>query len=381
MRGRVESYETKTDGRRWSIRYDIPPHPDSGRRRQRRQRGFATKDDAERALRKALGALDDGLHVDPSQMTVATYLRTWLAGTQVRPTTAARYRQSVERHIIPEVGGIRLQQLTVEDLDAAYQSLISGGGVDGAPLSPKTVRNAHGVVRTALRDALRRGHVVRNVAEHARLPRLERPEMKVWTAAQVGRFLDHVQSNRFHAMWTLYVTTGMRRGEVIGLRWSDLELEAARLVVQRSLTVAAGRMVWSEPKTARGRRVIALDAATVSALRRHRTAQAEEKLAAGPAWQDDDLVFCWPDGSAIQPQLPTKWIREHAEAAGLPKIRLHDLRHTWATLALGAGVPAKVVSERLGHANVSITLDVYTHVSPALDQDAADTVAAAIFGA
>lgn len=378
MKGHASSYTTIA-GKRWRIVYDAPP-ADDGRRRRTTRRGFTSEAEAHRALRQALGTVDEGTHVDPSAATVASYLRAWVDGSQVRPTTQARYRQSVERHLVPHLGGIRLQALTVEDLDRCYAALVRGGGVDGRPLAPKTVRNAHGVVRTALGDAVQRGYLSRNVAEHARLPRVVRTDMRTWTADQLRTFLTHVAEDRLAAMWTLYATTGLRRGEVLGLRWADLDLEAGQLTVRHVLTVAEGRVIVTEPKTAKGRRTIALDSSTVAALRRHRVRQLEERVAADVAWQDGDYVFTWHDGRPLHPQSPTKWMRKHADAAGLPAIRLHDLRHTWASLALRAGVPAKVVSERLGHANISITLDVYTHALPAMDAEAADTVARAIFG-
>jgi integrase len=378
MRGHASTYDT-TAGRRWRIVYDLPPD-EGGKRRRTTRRGFTSEAAAHRALRAALGAVDEGTHVDPSTLTVAGYLRQWIEGAQVRPTTLARYRQSIERHLLPHVGGIRLQALTVEDLDRCYATLTREGGAVGRPLSPKTVRNAHGVLRTALRDAVQRGHLTRNVAEHARLPRVQRQELTTWTAEQLRAFLEHVADDRLAAMWTLFATTGLRRGEVLGLRWQDVDLDRWQLTVRHVRTVVEGRPVVTEPKTAKGRRTIALDASTVTALRRHRVRQLEERVAADVAWHDGDYVFTWHDGRPIHPQMPTKWIREHATAAGLPPIRLHDLRHTWATLALAAGIPAKVVSERLGHANIAITLDVYTHAIPAMDAEAADTVARAIFG-
>jgi integrase len=378
MRGHTSSYDTAA-GRRWRIVYDLPPGED-GKRRRTTRRGFTSEAEAHRALRVALGAVDEGTHVDPSTVSVAGYLRAWIEGAQVRPTTLSRYRQSIERHLVPHLGGIRLQALTVEDLDRCYATLVRQGGAGGRPLAPKTVRNAHGVLRTALRDAVQRGYLARNVAEHARLPRVERREMVTWTAGQLRTFLDHVAEDRLTAMWTLYATTGMRRGEVLGLRWHDIDLEVGQLTVRHVLTVVEGRPVVTEPKTAKGRRTIALDGSTVAALRRHRVRQLEERVAADVAWHDGGYVFTWQDGRPLHPQMPTKWIRELAAAAGLPPLTVHGLRHTWASLALAAGVPAKVVSERLGHANISITMDVYTHALPAMDREAADRVAGAIFG-
>jgi integrase len=378
MRGHTSTYDIAA-GRRWRIVYDLPPG-DDGKRRRTTRRGFTSEAEAHRALRLVLGAVDEGTHVDPSTVTVAGYLRAWIEGAQVRPTTLSRYRQSIERHLAPHVGGIRLQALTVEDLDRCYATLVRQGRVDGGPLAPKTVRNAHGVLRTALRDAVQRGYLARNVAEHARLPRVERREMVTWTTGQLRAFLEHVADDRFAAMWMLYATTGMRRGEVLGLRWHDVDLEVGQLTVRHVLTVVEGRPVVTEPKTKKGRRTIALDGATVAALRRHRVRQLEERVAADVAWHDVAYVFTWQDGRPLHPQMPTKWIRKHATTVGLPPLTVHGLRHTWASLALAAGVPAKVVSERLGHANISITMDVYTHALPAMDREAADRVAGAIFG-
>src|SRR5881396_2058891 len=167
----------------------------------------------------------------------------------------------------------------------------------------------------------------------------------------------------------------MRRGEVAGLRWPDVDLDAGRVSPRRPRVVVNYEVHISEPKTPKGRRSLALDPATVVALREHRASQAEQRLAVGPRWQDSGLVFTWPDGRPIHPQRFSKWFEQHTRAAGLPKIRLHDVRHSYATAALAAGIPAKVVSERLGHANIAITMDTYSHVLPGMDERAASTVA------
>lgn len=376
MKGHVSSYQT-SEGRRWRIIYDLPPGPD-GRRRQRQRRGFTTERDADTALRKALSAVDEGRHVDRSTVTVGDYLLRWVKGHPVRPTTRTRYRQSIQRHLIPHIGGIRLQALTAEHLDACYRALEASGGRKGQGLAPKTIRNAHGVVRKALADAVERGYVIRNVAEQARPPRRREPELTVWTAEQLRTFLEGVREDRWYALWHLYATTGMRRGEALGLRWTDVDLDSARLTVARELTVVDGRPHEDEPKTKRGRRTLALDEETVEVLRAHRKRQAEERLLAGPAYQGRDLVFCWGDGSLLHPHRPTRWLGEHAARLGLPHLTPHGLRHSYSTLALAEGVPVKVLSERLGHASVGVTLRLYAHVTPGDDAQAAATVAAAI---
>lgn len=380
MAGQVDSYETKTQGRRWRIQYDLPPDPATGDRRRTTRRGFKTKREAEAALIEALGSVAQGTHVDHSTATLAEYLRAWLAGAQVRPTTKARYRQSIEAHLLPHLGSIRLQSLTAENLDACYQELLKSGGRREEGLAPKTIRNAHGTLHKALKDAVERGYVVRNVTSYARPPRVERPDMEVWAPEQLRRFLARVAEDRLYPLWLLYATTGLRRGEALGLRWTDLDLDCGRLSVSRPVTVVDGRAIVSEPKTAKGRRLIALDKVTTGALREHRARQARERLAAGPEWEDTGLVFCWEDGSLIHPRNPTRWIRELAEELGLPHIKLHGLRHSYATAALNAGVDVKVLSERLGHANTSITRELYQHVSPENDEAAAETAARSILG-
>jgi integrase len=244
---------------------------------------------------------------------------------------------AVERHIVPTLGGVLLQGLTPAHLTAFYRALLDGGRRDRrGGLAPKSVRNVHGVLHVALRDAVRWGHVPRNVATLADLPKGMTPEMRVWSPEQLRAFLDQVRGDPLYAAWLLLATTGMRRGEVAGLRWVDVDLDAGRVSPRRPRVVINYEVVVSEPKTAKGRRSLALDPATVAALREHRTRQ--------------------------------------------PKIRLHDVRHSYATAALAAGVPAKVVSERLGHANIAITMDTYSHVLPGLDAQAAGTVARLILG-
>ena len=200
-------------------------------------------------------------------------------------------------------------------------------------------------------------------------------ELRTWTASELRRFLACVQGDRLYAAWQLVALTGMRRGEALGLRWADLDLDGGWLSVRQTFVVVDNHIQVSRPKTARGCRRIALDHATIAALRAHHTAQAAERLAAGPAWPNTDLVFTCEDGTPLHPEHFRRQFDRHVARAGLPRIRLHDLRHTHATLALQAGVHPKVVSERLGHSTVAMTMDVYSYAVPALQQDAATTIA------
>ena len=270
---------------------------------------------------------------------------------------------------------------------AKFANLLEHGRRDRKALSPRSVRYLHAIVRRALSDARRWGLVVRNVADQADPPRPDRNReaMRVWSAEQVRSFLEHVRGDRLYALWLLLATTGMRRGEACGLSWDDIDLGAARIAVRRNLTAVRGRgqdrvASWSEPKTSKSRRSVAIDTATAETLRAHRKFQLEERLAAGPAYVELGLAFCREDGSELDPDWVSKRFERLVVAAGVPRIRLHDLRHTHATLALQAGVHVKVVSERLGHATVGMTLDTYSHVIPALGEDAAAKVAALMLG-
>jgi integrase len=205
-------------------------------------------------------------------------------------------------------------------------------------------------------------------------------EQTTWTAAELRAFLEGVAGDELYPLWLLLATTGMRRGEALGLRWTDVDLEAGRLAVRQTIVAVGHAVEVSTPKTKRGRRSVALDGATVATLRAHRKAQLETRMAWGAARVDKDLVFTRGDGEWLHPERVSKLFAQAIAAAELPSIRLHDLRHTHATLGLAAGVPAKVMSDRLGHATVAFTLDTYTHAVPALEEEAAETVARLVLG-
>lgn len=261
-------------------------------------------------------------------------------------------------------------------------------------MSPKTIANIHGVIHKALGDAVKLGKVPRNVADAVDKPSAAKPAHDIWTPEQLRAFLGEVREDRLYAMWLLFATTGMRRGEVAGLAWADVDLLAAQVRITWTLGVVQNKPTWKpRPKSAAGERLMALDPMTIQALREHRKRQTEERLLVGSAWQRrqtdwrgeyrDDLVFTWPDGSLIHPQRLSKWFARRCERAGLPAIRLHDVRHTYASAALANATgwhEMKLISQRLGHANIAITLDTYSHVLRAADEQAANTLARVILG-
>jgi integrase len=253
----------------------------------------------------------------------------------------------------------------------------------GGGLSPSSVHYVHTILHRAFRDAVRWGRIARNPADAADPPRsaaTARPTMTTWSAHQVRAFLEHTADHRLHTAFVVLATTGMRRGECLGLRWSDVDLTYGRASITQTVIAVNHQVRIGSPKTARARRTVVLDPGTVAALRRHRQQQLAERLTMGAGFTDHGLVFCRPDGGPLHPERFSRAFEIEAARAALPKIRLHDLRHTWATLALSAGEHPKVVQERLGHANVSITLDVYSHVTEGLHTDTASRVAGIIFG-
>jgi integrase len=376
----VSGGHVRKRGKSWSYVLEASADPATGRRRQVWKGGFATKREAQKALREALSRVDLGTFVAPQRTTVAEYLDQWLETIKpsVRATTHAGYQRNVTK-VKGGLGHVRLGDVRPVMIERLYAELAASGGRGGNPLSAKSVVNVHLCLGKAFADAERLGMLASNPVRRVRPPRWQSPEMRVWSAEQTQAFLDVSRDHRLHAAFVLLATTGMRRGEVVGLRWDDVHLEGLRLQVRHSVTTAENKIVVDGPKTRRSRRSIALDDDTVAALRRHRRRQAEERLVAGELWRDEGLVFPDELGALLHPDAVSRAFRALLRRAELPPIRLHDLRHGWASLALEAGVHPKVVSERLGHSTVGITLDTYSHVVQGLDADAAATVAKKLF--
>ena len=377
MRGHI-----RRRGQKWAVVVDVSPD-ESGRRRQRWHSGYDTRRAAQKELAEILGRLQDGAYVEPHKVTIASFMREWLEArrAQLRPSTWHGYRKNLEAHVVPHLGSVPIQQLTPQRLNGFYAGLLNDGRRDGkGGLSARSVGHVHRMLHRALRDAVRWRQLPNNPADHADPPRPAEREMKTWTAAELRGFLDYVRDERLYALWLLSASTGLRRGEVLGLRWRDLDLDAGRVAITQTLLDVGNELSVGSPKTAKGRRLVALDRATVAVLRKHRAGQLEERLAFGQSYNELGLVFCQEDGAPVRPAWLTRAFSQRVAKAELPAIPLHGLRHTHATLALAAGVHPKVVSERLGHASVSITLDTYSHAVPALEEEAAEKVAALVFG-
>jgi len=358
---------------------------DTMERRQRCRAGFRTRTEAEDALAEAITAERKGLSAAPEKLTLAEYLeQEWLPAiaSTIRATTLASYTTHVKRHIIPRLGKTPLPKVTGARINGLYATLREEGKVCGSGgLAPNSVRRVHATLHRALKDAVRWGYLSRNPVDSADPPKTgldKRGEMKTWSAKELKTFLESAKETRLYPLWHTMALTGLRRGEALALRWEDIDLKSGRLSVRRSFVPIGATVIVSEPKTRRGTRLISLDLSTVAILKKRRSQQRQERLAWEGAWNDTGLVFTREDGSLIHPERATKNFASAVKKAGVRAIRLHDLRHTHATLALTAGIHPKIVSERLGHATVSLTLDIYSHAVPALSEEAASVIAALV---
>lgn len=384
MRGHI----AKKGGRYYAVVYE-GVNRTTGRGRHRWYASGTTRREAEKVLAGLIKRQHDGDYRSPERITFGTYLlERWLPvqQTRLKRSTWDNQRRNVENHVIPHLGNIPIRELQPEDIDGLYAHLLTVGRRNrgGGGLSPKTVRNVHALIRKALGDAERKGTVLRNVATLADPPRISSAtagEFIVWTAEELHQFLEHdVSAERLQPALFLAAFTGMRRAEVLGLRWRAVDLEAGRLSVQTSLVSVGYEVRLEETKTNYSRRTVDIDPRTVAVLRRWRTRQLEEAVVAGWRPRADTLVFTKPDGTWIHPDsFSDLWVTL-VERSSLPRIRLHDLRHTHASTMLAAGVPVRVVSERLGHSNVAFTMNVYQHLIPGMQSDAAKLFSALVYG-
>lgn len=343
--------------------------PVSGRRRS-----LFAKTEAEvlQKLREAHRAIDLGVGLGAARMSCATWFDAWIAGHRptVKPTTIERYEMLLRVHVTPHIGRVAVQSLTPAHLRKVYAALQESG------LGPRTIGHVHRVVHNSLGQAARDGVVARNVAALVSPPRVPTSDVVSLDAAQVRRLLAEADANRLGALFVLAVTTGMREGELLGLPWAAVDLNAGTVRVQRTLVgVRRGQPLYQEPKTASARRTVTLSKTALAALKAHRVKQAEERLAA-IGWLNDDLVFTNRIGGELQ---ASHFIRDVwapiRTAAGVPdSVTFHALRHTAASLSLAAGVPVATVSAMLGHANAGITMRIYAHAIPGTQQLAADAM-------
>lgn len=349
---------------RWQVMYDAGPDPVTGRRRQRSRTIRGDRGAAQALLADINAELDQGVWVDDGAILVRDLIEIFLAGrgARIRPTTKEWYRQKLS-YLDELVGHRKAAKITGGTLTALYARLLERG------LSGTTVYGVHRAARSMFSAGVKWGYLRADPTLRADVPRKDTREMSTWTAAELGRFFDATVADRWHVAWVLCAMTGLRRGELAGLEWPDLDLDRGKLTVRRSVAVAAGKVVEGKPKTASSYRTIDLDYSTVELLKAYRERGGVRRIG---------RVFTWEDGSHIHPDILTKAFHRAVVASGLPEIRLHDLRHGWASLALEAGVHLRVVADRLGHRSPVMTLATYSHAHREADREAADAVAALV---
>jgi integrase len=368
----------KRGKRTWLIRIYLGCDTRTGKRRYLNKTIHGTRKDAEKWCNDALNRRDMGGLVAQSSMLCEEFFRKWLETKHdVRPKSLETYTYLTEHYIIPGLGGLRVSAVTAPDLQQLYGRLLTQG------LGSKSVGYVHTLVKTAFKQGLRWGMIRTNPAEFVDAPRQERREMQALSAAEARRLLE-VSDERERVIFATAIATGARPSEYLGLKWSDIDWQAGTLVIQRTLIWPASGGAWyfGEPKTARSRRTISLPPPVLELLREHKRRQAEERLAAGAEWETHGLVFARADGSPLPQWTVRESFKAALERAGLPgTLRVYSMRHGCATILMSEGVNPKIVSERMGHASVALTLGIYSHVLPGMQAEATRRLEEAVFAA
>lgn len=332
------------------------------------------KKEAEQKLSEILHQIDNGTFLKPGKTTMVEYLNKWLldyAKPNLSPRGYERYESIIRVHLIPSLGKIVLTQLRPDHLQSHYTAKLNSG------LSALSVRYIHTVIHKALQTAVKRGLVTRNVADGVDVPRARRNDMQTWDEDEINRFLEAAQDSPYYELFYLALFTGMRRGELLALRWQDVDFIYSQISVNRTLhrlqggKYGDGSYIFTQPKSERSRRTIALSPSVILTLKDYKEKQAAIRAKLGRSLKDKDLIFSDPEGNPLRPNTISRAWSLPAARAGIKAIRLHDARHTHASLLLKQGVHPKIVQERLGHASIQITLDTYSHVAPGLQEAAA----------
>jgi integrase len=372
MRGHIE----KRGKNSYSIVISLGWDANTGKYKQQWVSVRGTKKDADKRLAELLHQLDTGTFMKPGKTALAEYLERWLndyVWHNLAPRTAEGYEHIIRRHLIPSLGNIPLTQLKPEHLQRYYSEKLSDGRCDrkGA-LSPRTVRHHHVTLHDALEHAVKMGLLNRNVADAVSPPRYQRSQWQTLSEFDISTFLEAAKKTNYYVLFYAAIFTGMRRSELLALRWCDVDLLLCQAHVNRTIhRLRTDEIVFRAPKSAKGRRMVSLSPSTAMLLQEYKDKQAIQRAILGIPLKDDDLIFSDLEGKPLLPDTVTHaWVKL-ARRTGLNGVRLHDARHTHASLMLKQGVHPKIVQERLGHASIQITLDTYSHVAPGLQEAAA----------
>ncbi|MDQ0417568.1 integrase [Croceifilum oryzae] len=359
--------ESKREGHTWMFRVDIGLD-ERGVRRQATRRGFKTRKEAEEACNQIIHQVSKGTYVEPTKCTLGTYLLDWIESTakqRVRLKTYDSYKYIIDNKLIPELGNIPLDKLTPMHIQNFYAKKSAEG------LSAEYVKHMHVILSSSLDQAVSWKLIRSNPVKITSPPKISHKEQKTWSIEEAKIFLTHTEQHPLHIAYLLAIYTGMRMGEILGLRWEDCDLENKMIRIRQGLSCTSEGTIFEDPKSKASRRAIAITENIVDALEKRQREQKRNKNWLGQAYKENNLVVCTKKGTPIGPSNLRRHFWSTIEKAGVPRIRFHDTRHTHATIMLTLGEHPKVVSERLGHSKTSITLDVYSHVMKSIQEDAA----------
>ena len=382
--GHIRKREYKDGSHGWQIVIDFGIDPVTGKRERKYHMTKGTKREAEKLKVKMLSEIHEGTFIGESKKTVEQYLGEWL-DAYIRPTksptTTKRYVEQIEKYVIPALGKKRLQDLKSIDIQKFYNALAEKSPLSNKPLSPKSIKNIHMNLLGALGQAVKMDLIKKNPAQHVQVPKTKKYQAQVYTSEEVQVLLESVMDTDMEIPIALLVGLGLRRGEVLALRWQDVDFEKGKVYIRRNMVKVGKEIIFKDPKTVTSSRAIELPSTLLKLLQAERKRYVANKLRLGEQFEDNDLVVCWEDGKYVNPDTLSQKFRRLIERIGLKHIRLHDLRHTNATLMLASGVNIKVAQQRLGHASISTTMDIYSHVTEEIEKEAADKLDKGIFEA
>ncbi|WP_436711839.1 tyrosine-type recombinase/integrase [Brevibacillus formosus] len=350
---------------------DIGPDPLTGKRRQKTVSGFKTKKEAEKACAELITQIENGEYVNESKITFGEFILDWLhtvAKPTLRVTTQAGYRSAIHSRLIPAFGTYKMVDIKPVQIMRYYSSLLD------EKVSEEYVQYLHSILKNSFNTAVKWGLIKNNIMQNVDQPKRKRKEMKVWNIDEANRFLEAVKNDKpyYYILYLLAIYTGMRRGEILALKWKDCMLDEGKISVSKTLSYVSGQgIVIQETKTGRSNRVISLSNSLIEELIRHRSIQQEDRRLFGDGYLDQDFIIAKNDGEPLNPHYVHNHFKKLVKKLEIPEIRFHDLRHTHATLMLKIGEHPKIVSERLGHSSIQMTLNVYSHVTFDMQKESA----------
>ncbi|MBZ8121439.1 tyrosine-type recombinase/integrase [Bacillus thuringiensis] len=361
-------------GNKYCIVIDIGPDPETGKRRQKWFSGYKTKKEAQADVAKKITELNEGTFVDPSKLTLKEYLLEWLEVKKMslENGTYISYKAYINAYIMPTIGMVSLHKLNAIHIQKCYKATIDKG------IANNSILLMHKILKSALNLAVKQNVITKKPANFAEIPKKEKSSIQPWTEEEVKSFLFHSQDSRYHIGYVIAITTGMRLGEVLGLRWQDVDFKNSTVTINQ--TIGFDNKVKLTAKNKSSKRTIPVPAKIIEALKKYRTQVNKEKLRLGSAYKDLDLINCNEVGEVLKRCTFRAHFKKIIKKAGIKEIRFHDVRHTHATLLLKQGVNPKIISERLGHTDISMTLRIYSHILPNMQKEAVENFGKSIFG-